>query len=207
VYQAQVTEERSSADARDGEDIRAAAEGDLEAFGRVVERYQHVALRAAWLVVRDEATAQDVCQEAFLRAHRSLARFRADAPFRPWLLTIVTNVARNTVRAESRRGGMWSRLTRTVRLVQSGPERAVERAEGRDALLEAIALLPGEDQDVIHLRYFLELPEAEVGDALGIPTGTAKSRLNRARRHLREVIAAHYPDLVPAALAVEDVDV
>ncbi len=206
MYHSQVTGERPSADARDGEDIRAALEGDLEAYGRIVERYQHVALRAAWLVVRDEATAQDVCQEAFLRAHRHLARFRLDAAFRPWLLAIVTNVARNTVRAEGRRGGMWSRFARTVRLQQSGPERALERAEGRDALLEAIASLPREDQEVIHLRYFLELPEAEVAAVVGIPTGTAKSRLNRARRHLREVIEARYPDLAPGVLATEDID-
>ncbi|MEX2372534.1 MAG: sigma factor, partial [Dehalococcoidia bacterium] len=111
----------------DGEDVRATLEGDLHAFGRIVERYQDVALRAAWLVVRDEAAAQDVCQEAFLRAHRHLGRFRADEPLRPWLLAIVTNLAKNAVRSRARRHGMLARVTQRLDrgdAASPGPARA-----------------------------------------------------------------------------------
>lgn len=206
MYQSHVDEDRTSVDLRDHVDLRAAVEGDLEAYGRIVERYEHVALRAAWLVVRDEAAAEDVCQEAFLRAHRALGTFRLDAPFRPWLLTIVRNLARNAIRARGRRDGVWARVARTVRLTTAGPERSVEVAEGRAAVVAAVAELAADDQDVLHLRYFLDLPEAEVAAVLRVPVGTAKSRLNRARRRLRVVIETRYPDLATLALTTEELD-
>ena len=82
-----------------------AQRGDQQAFGQLVTRYQQVAFRAAYLVVRESATAQDVAQEGFVRAYQGLSRFRPSEPFRPWLLRIVTNLALNEVRARSWRGG------------------------------------------------------------------------------------------------------
>lgn len=114
----------------DEADVRAAVEGDLEAYGRIVERYQDVALRAAWLIVRDQAAAQDVCQEAFLRAHRGLSGFRAAEPLRPWLLQIVRNQAKNHLRAHGRREGMLARVLRLRGEV--APLAGSRRGGGRD---------------------------------------------------------------------------
>ena len=84
-------------------------EGATAAFGELVERYQEVAFRAAWLITRDAQDAEDVAQEAFVKAYRQLHTFRQGEPFRPWLLRIVQNQALNTVRSRSRRHGLFER--------------------------------------------------------------------------------------------------
>lgn len=198
--------ERASVDTSDGEDVRAALGGDLEAYGCIVERYQEVAFRAAWLILRDEGAAQDVCQEAFLRAHRGLARFRTDEPLRPWLLRIVTNLAKNVLRSRSRRASLLDRLRRMPESVVPLPERAVEAAEQRVEVLDAVARLPADAREAIELRYYLDLSEAEMATVLGVRPGTVKSRLSRARQRLRAEIAERHPDLVPDAIATEERD-
>ena len=86
-----------------------AREGDVIAFDTLVRAYEDVAFRVAYLIVRDEADAQDVTQDAFVRAYRSLAKFDVGQPFRPWLLRIVTNVALNPLRGRQRRNAMRKR--------------------------------------------------------------------------------------------------
>jgi RNA polymerase sigma factor (sigma-70 family) len=192
-----VYECRVQHDVTDDALVRAALEGDAAAFGVLVERYQELAFRVAWLVTRDAGSAQDACQEAFIRAYRNLHRFRLGEPFRPWLLRIVTNLARNQVRSSVRRGGLLDRLRRrgpatvgsnSIAEVDSGPERAVEAAERHEAVMEALAALRLEDREVLYLRHFLDLPEREIAEVLRVAPGTVKSRLSRARARLREVI-------------------
>ena len=90
--------------------IARARNGDHAAFGSLVEHYQEVAFRAAYLIVRDAPAAEDVAQDAFIRAYRALHTFRSGEPFRPWLLRIVTNTAINEVRARRRRTGLLGRV-------------------------------------------------------------------------------------------------
>lgn len=92
--------------------LAGARRGDAEAFGALVERYQQVAFRAAYLSVRDAATAEDVAQQGFVRAYLNLRKFREGDSFRPWLLRIVTNLARNELRARGRRQGRSGRPRR-----------------------------------------------------------------------------------------------
>jgi RNA polymerase sigma-70 factor (ECF subfamily) len=184
--------------------LAAAQDGDTEAFGRLVERYQDVAYRAAYLVVRDATAAEEVAQDGFVRAYRSLHRFRSGAPFRPWLLQIVSNLARNELRARGRRRGLLGRLLRgDAPPVDPGPAPAAEAREGVELLLAAIAELPHDDQEVLYLRYYLDLPEREIADAIGRRPGTVKSRLSRASTRLRVVIEQRYPVLGPSAAAGE----
>jgi RNA polymerase sigma-70 factor (ECF subfamily) len=84
--------------------------GDPEAFAPLVRRYEEVAFRTAYLVVRDADTARDVAQEGFIRAYRNLHRFRPGSAFRPWLLRIVTNLALNEVRGRNRQGTLVERV-------------------------------------------------------------------------------------------------
>ena len=86
-------------------EIAAAARGDAASFGALVERYQEPAFHAAYLLLRDASAAEDVAQEAFVRAYRQLHTFRRDAPFRPWLLRIVQNLALNELRFAQRAWG------------------------------------------------------------------------------------------------------
>lgn len=186
--------------------ITAVRNGDAEAYAVVVERYQQVAFRTAYLVVRDADAAEDVAQEGFIRAYRQLARFRVDEPFRPWLLRIVTNLALNEVRARGRRRGLFNRILPTREMSTPGPAPAVEQSERQRELLEAIGQLGHDDQVVLYLRHFLDLPEREIATAIGKRPGTVKSRLSRARQRLRTVVESSYPSLIPADLLGEVAD-
>ena len=181
--------------ADDAAAVAAAAEGQHAAFGALVERYQQVAFRAAWLITRDAQDAEDVAQEAFVRAYRRLHTFRQGEPFRPWLLRIVQNQALNAVRARNRRGGLVDRIAIFSSRAADSPHAAVAAADESSQVLAAIERLPPDDRMVLHLRYFLDLPEREIADAIGRPPGTVKSRLHRASARLREVIEREFPQL------------
>ncbi len=164
------------------------------AYEELVRRHQDVAVRTAHLIAPD-GDAEDACQEAFLKAHAALGRFRSGSPFRPWLLRIVANEARNRRRSAGRRTGLVLRAAedRPSNDAAPSPESAVLAHESRIALLAAINRLRDEDREVIGARYFLELSEGETADALGIPRGTVKSRLSRALSRLRGTMAAAEP--------------
>jgi RNA polymerase sigma-70 factor (ECF subfamily) len=176
-----------------------AQQGDPDAFADLVGRYGEVAFRVAYLIVRDEAEARDVAQDAFVQAYRSLARFDASRPFRPWLLRIVTNQAINNRRSASRRSAMTKRYEANIDSpAQTGsPERETEAQEEAQRVWQAIGSLDAKDRAVVYLRYFVGASEEETAVALGRPAGTVKSRLHRALRKLRGVIEERYPDLMP----------
>jgi RNA polymerase sigma factor (sigma-70 family) len=167
--------------------IERAQRGDLVAYGDLVRAYQDVAVRTAYLACGDAAEAEDAVQEALIKAHRALGRFRAGAPFRPWLLQIVANEARNRRRSAGRRAGLALRVAedRPSDAAAPSPEAAVLAGETRAALLGAMDRLSEDDRLVLAYRYFLDLSEAETATALGIPRGTVKSRASRAIARLR----------------------
>jgi RNA polymerase sigma-70 factor (ECF subfamily) len=175
--------------------IELAGKGDSAAFGELVERYQEVAFRAAWLITRDAQDAEDVAQEAFVKAYRQLHTFRQGEPFRPWLLRIVQNQALNTVRSRNRRHGLFERAVIFAPRSADPPHAAVESADESAQVLAAIDQLPPDDKAILHLRYFLELPEREIATAIGKAPGTVKSRLHRASARLRNAIEKDYPHL------------
>ena len=178
--------------------IAAAQSGDVAAYEKLVLLHEQTALRAAFLVVRDPKLAEDVSQEAFIKAYRSLGTFRAGAPFRPWLMRIVINQARNLNRADRSRAATAQRYGDELRSHGQGPspESAVVETERRDRLLDAVARLRRDDQTAIHMRYFLELETDEIAHILGCAEGTVRSRVHRASRRLRVIIEEDYPDLV-----------
>lgn len=168
-----------------------ARRGDARAYGELVRAHQEAAFRTACLVSGDASDAEDAAQEAFVKAYRALGRFRAGAPFRPWLLSIVANEARNRRKAAGRRAGLALRVAaETSRGGEnpgfSPPESAVVAAERREELLAALGGLGDADRIVISCRYFLGLSEAETAAAAGCARGTVKSRLSRAIGRLRE---------------------
>jgi RNA polymerase sigma factor (sigma-70 family) len=171
--------------------IKRAQSGEVMAYEELVRRYQDVAVRTAY-VISPDGDAEDAVQEAFVKAYSALSRFRIDAPFRPWLLRIVANEARNRRRSAGRRAGLALRAAEDRRPGDAAPspESAVLADETRRTLLAAINGLRDEDREVIAARYFLELSEAEMAETLGLPKGTVKSRLSRALGRLRERLAA-----------------
>lgn len=176
----------------DGELVERARQGDVGAYERLVQRYQGLAARVAYLVLRDAAEAEDAAQEGFVKAYFALDRFRRGASFKPWLLRIVTNEALNRRRSAGRRAGL---ALRSAEEPASGdaapsPEAAAVAHERNEALLEALESLSEADRLVVTYRYLLELSEADTAAALGIPRGTTKSRLSRALAKLRAVMPA-----------------
>ena len=170
--------------------IEAARRGDAPAFEELVRQYQEIAFRTAYLVVGDADEARDAAQEGFLRAHAALGRFRAGAAFRPWLLRIVANAARNRRRSTSRRAELALRVSRDAASggAAPSPEAQLLAEEQRRELIAAINGLRVEDRLVIGLRWFLELNEEEMAAALHVRRGTVKSRLSRATARLRSAL-------------------
>ena len=179
--------------------IERAQQGDPEAFGSLVGRYQEIAFRVAYLTVRDEAEAQDVAQEAFVRAYRALGRFDVHQPFRPWLLRIVTNLAMNSRRSSRRRVEMGQRYEQDYEPSRGSPSPEVTALAQEQAGLvwQAMADLRPQEQTLLYLRYFVGASEEEAAAAIGRPVGTVKSRLHRALRRLRGIIEERYPELTP----------
>jgi RNA polymerase sigma factor (sigma-70 family) len=171
--------------------IERARHGDVPAFESLVRAHQAVAFRTAWIASGGADDAEDAAQEGFMKAFAALPRFRAGAPFRPWLLTIVANEARNRRRSAGRRAALSLRAPTPVDdAAATSPEAAVLAEERRSALFAALLRLSDADREVIGYRYLLQLSEAETAAALGVAIGTAKSRLSRALDRLRAVMAA-----------------
>jgi RNA polymerase sigma-70 factor (ECF subfamily) len=167
--------------------VSRAKRGDAAAYEEIVQQYQQVAFRTAYLITRSSAEAEDAAQEGFIKAFRAIDRFRPGAALRPWLLRIVANEARNRVRSSGRRQKLELQLTEGFRPGDAAPspEAAAVAAEERRRLLDLVNTLSEEDRLVISSRFFLELSGEETAAALGIPEGTVKSRLSRALDRLR----------------------
>lgn len=157
--------------------------------------HQEPVFRLAYLLLGDADEAEDAAQETFIRAFRALASFDTARPLRPWLLRIVTNLAHN------RRRSLGRYLNALRRSFGLDPEPLVALGEQSAAqweaqlLWQAVRRLGHSDQEIIYLRYFLELSEAETARALEIAPGTVKSRLSRALGRLRKIVDAEFPVL------------
>ena len=168
--------------------VSRAARGEVPAYEELVRRYQGIAHRTAYLIAGGAAQADDAAQAGFVKAYRALGRFDRSRPFRPWLLRIVANEARNLRRAEARRAALELRAGRQEPEAVRGPESEAASLERREALLAAVNRLAEGDREVIAMRYFLELSEAEMATMLGVAAGTVKSRLSRALTRLRAIV-------------------
>jgi len=178
----------------DAELVRLARRDDAVAWEKLVRLYQEPVFRLAYLILGDAADAEDTAQETFIRAYRALDRFDESRPLRPWLLSIAANQARNRRRSLGRYWGALQRAFQADPRPFHPPSQRTAAADAR-RLREAVTRLRPDGQDIIYLRYFLGLSEAEAAAALDIPAGTAKSRLSRALAQLRRVIETDYPDL------------
>ncbi len=172
--------------------IQRAQRGDRSAYEKLMERHQTIAFRVAWAITGSAAEAEEAAQDAFLKAYDALGRFRPDRPFRPWLLRIVSNEARNRRVAAGRRARLAIRVAEERRQDDAvpSPEAALLVRERRQELLDAVDRLPERQRTAIFCRYFMELSEAETAAAMGTRRGTVKSRLSRALNRLEREIGA-----------------
>jgi RNA polymerase sigma-70 factor (ECF subfamily) len=173
--------EKIQAIVRDDEraQVRAAQSGSVDAMEALYRRHWRPAYRAAYLIVQDQAAAEDIAQEAFLSALRSLDRFDRRRPFGPWLHRIVVNRAID-----------WARARALRREVGDLPDRANPRSHEDDPqaheLAPALAALSPEHRAVIVLRYLLGYSPGEIAKLLAVPRGTVNSRLRRGLDQLAD---------------------
>ena len=181
----------------DAEAVARARGGDLDAYAVLVARYTVRAHRAAFLLGAGEES-DDVVQEAFVKAFRHLARFRAGEPFGPWLLRIVANETRNLARSRRRRAALALRLpsAESGGTAADSPVDTVLAAERRAQLVAALNALPDRERQVLVCRYILDLSEAETAQVLGWPLGSVKSRTSRALNRLRGLLVPAEQDRV-----------
>jgi RNA polymerase sigma factor (sigma-70 family) len=159
--------------------------GDEHAYAELVRGHQAAARRAAFGIVRSRADAEDVTQEAFFKAYRALAGFRAGSAFRPWLLRIVTNEARNALRKSARHTRIAEVAAASTPRVSAPDEPLIDR----DVLVAALARLPEEDRRAVVARYVVGLDASETANVLGVSTSTARVRVWRALQRLRREVA------------------
>lgn len=176
----------------EGEAIRRLKQGDISGLEGLVRDHSTQALRTAYLITRDLASAEDIVDDAFLRVYERAAQFHEGSPFRPWFLRMVVNEALMLLRRQARERSTadaeaWEELSSLL-----SPEPALDdlliAQETSDAVWEALGKLTATQRTAIVLRYYLGLSESEMSRWLERPSGTVKSRLNSARRRLRELL-------------------
>ena len=170
--------------------VRLAKAGDGDAYQIIVETYQGLAFRTAYLLTGNAADAEEAAQDAFLKAFRALGRFRLGSPLRPWLLRIVANEARNRRRAAGTAHGPGAAGGRRAKdLGGRGPVPRGGGARPRgagEALLRAVESLPEQQRVVIGCRFFLDLSEEETAAVVGVRRAPS-SRARPGPQSLREL--------------------
>ncbi len=170
-------------------------DGDIGGLEALVRQYQVRAVRAAFMVTRDLATAEDVVASAFLKAYERFHQFDSRRAFSPWFLRIVLNDAKKAAAAMSRDDSLDRRTgedeqTVADALADPGPslEEIAERSDARYAIGAALAKLSPAQREAVVLRYYVELGEAEMAARSGRTPGTVKRHLFDARTRLRTLL-------------------
>jgi len=168
-------------------------DGDAVAWRSLVRRHEDAVFRLAYLMLGNRHDAEDLAQETFLRAYRSRARFDRERPLGPWLLKICANLARNRRRSI----GRYFRALQRHFVERPVDEAVAVLPDNAEAtrLWQAVRRLRPDDQQILYLRFFLDMTLGESALAAGIAEGTVKSRTNRALERLRSVIEREFPEL------------
>lgn len=170
--------------------VERALGGDQGAYAHLVRRYQQVAFRVAFLVTGSATDAEDAAQNGFIKAFGALSRFDRARPFRPWLLRVVANEARNGVRSRIRYEDARLTLSLQPKPTIESPEDSIVADESKRILLRTLNGMKEIDRMVLACRYLLDLSEAETAHVLDCRVGTVKSRTARALRRLRVELPA-----------------
>ena len=162
--------------------VERARSGDHDAFSVLVGASVPRLLGAATLILRDQDRAQDAVQEALVKAWRNVRALRDLEAWDSWLYRLTVNACYRAARSSKRRSVVELQVTLDREQVDDDPARTVA---DRDLMGRALGRLPVDQRAVMVLHFYLDLPLAEAADVLGIPTGTAKSRLHRGLETLR----------------------
>jgi RNA polymerase sigma-70 factor, ECF subfamily len=167
----------------------AVQQGSEAAMNSLVERYYNPLLRYLYRMAGgQQALAEDLTQEAFLRMMRGIASYNPQRPFKAWLYTIATNIARNHYTAADTKRSDNMDEEADFQGDEDLPEAALMQNQDSAAVFDALMQLPEQQRSVLVLFYYEELAQKEIAEILGIPVGTVKSRLSNSLKRLREVL-------------------
>jgi RNA polymerase sigma-70 factor, ECF subfamily len=167
--------------------VARARAGDLDAFEALVTQHQAGLVRFLIHMVSNAEEAEDIAQDALLRAYRALKNFRGQSTFRTWLYQIAGNAARTHL--ERRRGRREDQADEHMLEQQVGHDRVEQQFVAHDQVRRALAALPDEWREAVVLRDIEGLDYREIAAALDIPMGTVESRIFRGRQRLREFLS------------------
>ncbi len=163
---------------------------DMSGLETLVECYQAKAVRIAFLITQDEPAAEDVVQDTFIRITQRIRYFDDTRPFEPYLMHSVVNAALNTARQANKSGPLTDDPSEVEAILSraASPEAQVEAGQLTQEVLAALSKLSPRQRAVIVQRYYLEMSEKEMADALHSAPGTVKWLLNAARTRLRDLL-------------------
>lgn len=172
--------------------IQRLKDGDIGGLEILVARYQAKAVRVAFLITHDEALAEDVVQETFVRLYRRIEQFDSTRPFEPYLLRSVANAALNAARKTDRQVSLDGNPERVEQLLAQAAsvESEVEYRQLKQEIIQALSGLEPRQRAVVVQRYYLEMSEKEMAVALDAPPGTVKWLLSAARAKLRDLLGS-----------------
>ena len=169
--------------------------GDVGGLETLVKRHQVRAVRAAYLILRDRALAEDVVQDAFVRAYERSKSFDETRPFGPWFMKIVVNASVKTARRRERTVSFGNdsgdNFLSLLSDLGTGPQELAEEAETRREVWAALGELPPTQRAAVVQRYYLEMSETEMAEGGQTPPGTIKWRLHAARKRLAKLLHPH----------------
>lgn len=168
--------------------IEAAKAGDQEAFRQIVERYQGAVYNLAYRMLGDPEEAEDAAQEIFVRLYRQLGRYDPARKFSTWTLAIATNYCIDQLRRRRMQLVPLENIIPWARARDAGPEGEALSRESRDEVQRLLKQLPEKYRAPLVLRYWEDLSCAEIAEILGVPEGTIKTQIHRARKQLGKML-------------------
>jgi RNA polymerase sigma-70 factor (ECF subfamily) len=168
--------------------IEAAKSGDQEAFRHIVERYQGAVYNLAYRMLGTPEEAEDAAQEIFVRIYRQLGRYDPERKFSTWTLAIATNYCIDQLRRRRMQLVPLENIIPWARSRESGPEGEALSSESRDEMQRLLKRLPEKYRAPLVLRYWEDLSCAEIAEILGVPEGTIKTQIHRARKQLGKML-------------------
>lgn len=179
-------------DPSDRDLVLSARRGEAEAYGELVRRYQTAVFNACYRLLGNRPEAEDLAQEAFIRAYERLETFDVNRPFSPWIRRVAVNLGLNRLHNAGPTGfSLDDERDEPLSAPEENPEAVREQAERAEALRAALVSLPPHYRAVVELRHFQELSYDEIAAALHLPLSDVKSHLFRARKLLAEKLRSN----------------
>jgi RNA polymerase sigma-70 factor (ECF subfamily) len=169
--------------------VKRVLDGDLEAFGELVKIYQASVFNVCYRVLGNRRDAEDLAQEAFLRAYKKLASYDPERPFGPWMRTLSANLCYNKLnRRDLTQVALEDERDLPTKYPIRNPETALEISQENQALYQALWELPHKHRLAVELRHFQGLSYQEMAETMNLPLNTVRSQLYRGRQKLVELL-------------------